>query len=109
TGYSSLSYLKRFPIDIIKIDQSFVHDIATDPDDAAIVIAIITLAHALGIQTIAEGVETREQAQFLRKHGCEAMQGFYFSKPIEADALAALLHKQAQQSERERVMEWFER
>lgn len=109
TGYSSLSYLKRLPIDILKIDQSFVRNVTSDLDDASIVIAIITLAHALGIQTIAEGVETREQAQFLRKHGCEAMQGYYFSKPVEAGALAALLHRQARQSERERVLEWFER
>ncbi len=109
TGYSSLSYLKRLPIDILKIDQSFVRGVTSDLDDASIVIAIITLAHALGIQTIAEGVETREQAQFLRKHGCEAMQGFFFSKPAEADAVAALLGRQMRQSERERVLEWFER
>ncbi|MEK7207510.1 MAG: EAL domain-containing protein, partial [Pseudomonadota bacterium] len=93
TGYSSLTYLKRLPIDILKIDQSFMHSVTTDPDDASIVIAIITLAHALGIQTIAEGVETKEQLEFLRKHGCEAMQGYYFSKPLPAENVAVLLRE----------------
>ena len=93
TGYSSLSYLKRLPIDILKIDQSFVRGVTTDPDDASIVIAIITLAHALGIQTIAEGVETKAQLEFLRKHGCEAMQGYYFSKPLPAEDVAVLLRE----------------
>jgi len=91
TGYSSLSYLKRFSIAVLKIDQVFVRDIVTDPDDAAIAQAIITMAHALGIQTIAEGVETREQLAFLRKNGCDAIQGYYFSRPAPADDITRLL------------------
>jgi len=81
TGYSSLSYLKRFSIDVLKVDQSFVRDITTDPDDAAIVSAIITMAHQLDIEVVAEGVETREQLEFLRAQGCDFVQGYYFSRP----------------------------
>jgi len=91
TGYSSLSYLKRFPIDYLKIDRSFIRDVTTDADDAALVKAIIGMAHDLGIQTVAEGVETREQRAFLLLHGCDAMQGFYFSRPVLPEAFAALL------------------
>ena len=84
TGYSSLSYLKRFPLDELKIDRSFVKDISSDQDDRAVIITIITLAHHLKMQVVAEGVETGEQAAFLRSKGCDIFQGYYFSKPLPA-------------------------
>jgi EAL domain-containing protein (putative c-di-GMP-specific phosphodiesterase class I) len=84
TGYSSLSYLRRFPINILKIDRSFVSDITTDPDAAAIVVLIIAMARTLGINTIAEGVESAEQLNFLREQGCHAAQGYYIAQPMPA-------------------------
>jgi diguanylate cyclase (GGDEF)-like protein len=87
TGYSSLSYLKRFPLDTLKIDQSFVREITTDSDSAAITTAIIAMAHSLKLRVLAEGVETEEQLAFLRDHGCHAMQGFLYSRPLPAGEL----------------------
>ncbi len=91
TGYSSLSYLKRFPIDTLKIDQSFVRDVTTDADDASLVKAIIAMGHALQLNVIAEGVETPEQLAFLRQHGCDGMQGYLFSRPQTEAEITRLL------------------
>jgi diguanylate cyclase (GGDEF)-like protein/PAS domain S-box-containing protein len=91
TGYSSLSHLKRFPIDTLKIDKSFVADLLIDPDDRAIVSAVIALAHALDIDVVAEGVETNEQREMLQRMGCHTYQGFLYAKPLKADDFRALV------------------
>lgn len=91
TGYSSLSYLKRFPIDVLKIDKSFVRNITTDPDEAAIALSIISLAHSLQLEVIAEGVETEEQLSYLTRHRCDQIQGYYFSRPVPALEFEKLL------------------
>jgi EAL domain-containing protein (putative c-di-GMP-specific phosphodiesterase class I) len=93
TGYSSLAYLKRFPVDTLKIDQSFVRDIAASHDDAAMVGAIISLAHDLRMQVIAEGVETEEQLDYLRLRGCDEIQGHYFSRALPSTEIERILRE----------------
>jgi EAL domain-containing protein (putative c-di-GMP-specific phosphodiesterase class I) len=91
TGYSSLGFLKQFPINTIKIDRSFIKDLASDPKDEAIVSAIVVLAHRLGLDVVAEGVETEAEVGILRRHHCDKMQGYFYSKPLPAEALEALV------------------
>ena len=97
TGYSSLSYLTRFPIDALKLDQSFVHNIIAGSDDAIVVSAVISMGKSLKHRVIAEGVETLEQLAFLQAHGCDEGQGYYFSRPVVAQQFAKLLETPAQQ------------
>jgi EAL domain-containing protein (putative c-di-GMP-specific phosphodiesterase class I) len=93
TGYSSLSYLKRFPVDIIKIDRSFVRDVPQDADDAAIVTAIIALAHSLRLEVVAEGVETEAQLHFLKARRCDLLQGYHLSPAVPAEQFAQLVRQ----------------
>ena len=95
TGYSSLAQIKRYPLDTLKIDRSFINDLTTDPEDKAITEAIIAMAKTLDLTVVAEGVETREQLELLRSLACDEIQGFYFSRPGEADVLAQLFRQRA--------------
>jgi EAL domain-containing protein (putative c-di-GMP-specific phosphodiesterase class I) len=98
TGYSSLSYLKRFPVDFVKIDKSFVADLGEGAVDSEIVRAVVRLAAAIGIRTVAEGVETEEQLRRLREMGCPLVQGYYLARPQSADAIATLLSERVRQT-----------
>jgi EAL domain-containing protein (putative c-di-GMP-specific phosphodiesterase class I) len=94
TGYSSLSYLQQFPINTLKIDRSFVGDIRADQGDASIINAIVAMARGLNLDLIAEGVETKSQLRYLRSQGCEEVQGFYFSRPVQASEVKQLLRSE---------------
>ncbi len=91
TGYSSLAYLKRLPITTLKIDKEFIGDLTHDADDEAITSTIITMAHSLGLKVVAEGVEGEAQMQFLRDHGCDEVQGYWLSRPLDAQACLRFL------------------
>jgi len=93
TGYSSLSYLKRFQLDALKIDRSFIDDIVSNGDDAAITLAIINLGHSLKLNIVAEGVETEAQLNFLVANGCDEVQGYLFSRPVGADECEGMLRE----------------
>jgi EAL domain-containing protein (putative c-di-GMP-specific phosphodiesterase class I) len=94
TGYSSLSYLKRLPLTALKIDQSFVRDLVSDPDDRILAATIVTLGHGLGLKVIAEGVETDDQRQILLDQGCDLAQGYWFSRPLPAAEFSAWLQRE---------------
>jgi EAL domain-containing protein (putative c-di-GMP-specific phosphodiesterase class I) len=98
TGYSSLAYLKRLPLNTLKIDRSFIMDIPEDADDAAITQAVIAMGHGLRIRVVAEGVERESQLEFLRRHGCDEMQGFLFSRPVGAEDLMRFLASKSLQA-----------
>ncbi|HZD19742.1 MAG TPA: EAL domain-containing protein, partial [Burkholderiales bacterium] len=102
TGYSSLSYLKNLPIDVLKIDRSFVRDIGTgaEAEDGILAAAIISLGHALHLQVIAEGVETDAQLHFLKRHGCDQVQGFLYGEPVPAEQFAELLARARRKGKR---------
>ncbi|MGQ0656071.1 MAG: EAL domain-containing protein [Betaproteobacteria bacterium] len=93
TGYSSLAYLRRFPLDELKIDRAFIRDVVANPDDAAITLAVISLAHSLNLRVVAEGVETEAQLNLLALHSCDEIQGYHFSKPLPPPALEAMLRE----------------
>ena len=91
TGYSSMSYLRRFPIDKLKIDRVFINELASRPEDASIVRAIVSLAHSLNLKVVAEGVETPAQLDFLKTAGCDEYQGYHYSRPLPADQFQRLI------------------
>jgi EAL domain-containing protein (putative c-di-GMP-specific phosphodiesterase class I) len=97
-GYSSLTHLKRFPIDTLKVDRSFIRDLPQNLEDKAITKAIIAMGKSLNLTVVAEGVETLEQQTFLHDHDCDEMQGFFFSKPVPGDQFAALLRRRLSSS-----------
>ena len=98
TGYSSLAYLNHLPVDILKIDKTFINDIPFSQDDSAITATIIAMAHHLGFKVLAEGVETAEQLAFLRQQGCDSYQGYWYSKALTASEFADLLHNSSNYS-----------